>query len=461
MSDGGNRTVFQPSPLGGGGAGGGGTSPFGVPAAPPTPPGHGAPPPPPPAYPPPPPAARPASDDDIPQPPNPPVRRNPMMAEAAPILALASAMRSGRAREPLSQFHAQASRAVAAFDAAVAANYPPEVRQRATYALASTIDDIAQNLPGIGAERTEWARRSLVVLMFRETIGGDRFWQITEEMLNRPAGNDDLIELFHACLAAGFEGRFRVMPDGRQRLGEIMARLYGAMERARSVSERELVPHWRGSPVPLARVGASSHLLLAGAAALALLLLAYIGFRVLLNQSATPAWDALAAITPAEPLRLSRGGTGLPAAPSGQAARLEAFLAPEIAQKLVTVDRDSSTVRVRTTVGQLFRSGSDELEPGRAALFRRIGAAVDKELGPVRVEGHADSDRPSGVTFPDNNALSAARAETVAAIIRGELADGGRVGAEGMGDSVPIASNADAAGKALNRRVEIVLERRD
>ena len=384
-----------------------------------------------------------------------------MVAHAAPILALAAALRSGRVREPLAHFHAQASAAVAAFDRAIADVYPADVRQRATYALCSTIDDIAQNLPGIGAERSEWARRSLVVQMFREAIGGDRFWTNVEDLLARPAGQDALIELVHACLAAGFEGRFRVTPDGPQRLTEIMARLYGALDIARTVSDRELVTQWRGADVPAARVGGWSRVMLAGAVATGLLLLLFIGLRLLLIQSGQPAWAALAAIEPAEPLRLSRGGATLPTPPSRQAVRLETFLAPEIAAHLVAVDRDTATVRVRTTVGELFRSGSDSLEPGRDALFRRIGAAIDTEPGPVRVEGHADSDQPRGLTFPDHNALSAARAKMVTGVIAATLTDPSRLTAEGFGDSQPIASNDTAEGKALNRRVEIVLERHD
>ncbi len=450
-SDSGNRTIFQPSPLQGGGAGAGPAP------VPPTPP-----PAPPPAYP----SAMPAggrmlAGDDVPEPATPLQRRNPMMAQAAPLLALAAAIRSGRAREPLSQFHARASAAVTAFDREITAHYPPEACRRATYALCSTVDDIAQNLPGVGTEASEWARRSLVVQMFRENIGGDRFWQIVDELLANPTGNDDLIELLHGCLAAGFEGRFRVMPDGTRRLDEIMKRLFAALPTARGLSDRELVPHWRGVSAPVAQVGRWSRAAITAAVAAVLLLLLFIGFRLMLMQSGRPAWEALAALNPSEPLHLSRGGGGLPASDSGQAARLETFLAPEIAQGLVTVDRDAGTVRVRTTIGQLFRSGSDTLEPGREALFQRIAAAVDKEPGPVRVEGHADSDQPNGLTFPDNNALSAARATTVAGIVRAGLADPARVTAQGHGDSEPIASNADAAGKALNRRVEIVLQRQD
>lgn len=513
-SDNGNRTVFRPSPLAGmrqGGqgappppaqpvppnpAGGWGTpaaspppsgfppapgfgapaSPFGAP--PPAPGGFGAPPPAPadpfgaPAYQAPPAGFDPQpqygapqgggrlNDDDIPLPALPRDTRSPLVTEAGAVLALAASVRSGRARISMPDFHKNASEAIAAWDRAVASLYPEETRTRGRYALCATIDDIAQNLPGIGQDGAEWARRSLVVQFFRENIGGDRFWQLVDDVLARPGQNAEMIELFAACLAAGFEGRFRVMPDGRSRLQQIMSNLYGALDHPRSQSQVELVTQWQGADAPLARVGLWNRVLLVAAAAAAVLLVLYIILRLLLMSSGTDSWKAVRGITPDEPLRLSRVGTAPPAAAeSAQLSKLRQFLEPEIRQKLVAVEEDASTVRVRTTVGQLFQSGSDQLEPGRAELFERIGRAVEGEPGSVTIEGHSDSDQISSLSFPDNTALSRARAQTVANIISGTITNPGRISVEAFGDSRAIASNDTAEGKALNRRVEIVIPR--
>jgi type VI secretion system protein ImpK len=77
----------------------------------------------------------------------------------------------------------------------------------------------------------------------------------------------------------------------------------------------------------------------------------------------------------------------------------------------------------------------------------------------VRIEGHADSDPVTSLTFPDNVALSRARAEKVAALFRLRLSDPSRVSATGFGATQPIADNSTADGKALNRRVEVVIPR--
>jgi type VI secretion system peptidoglycan-associated protein len=411
------------------------------------------------------PAAAPArrlNDDDIPQPPEGPRPRNPLMTAAAPTLALIASVRAARVQVALPQLHREASAAMTAFDQAIARfGYPEEQRQRARYAVAATIDDVAQNLPGQELDAAEWARRSMVVQVFQENIGGDRFWQLLDDMLARPAEYGDLIELYHACLAAGFEGRYRVMPDGKSRLLGIMTGAYAVLEHARKVSPLEISPHWKGTPAPLQKVGFWAPLALAAGIALAVLLLLYIVLRLILAQTGQPSLQALRDLNPGQPLSLSRAAAPPPVQSGSQTLRLQQFLAPEIAQHLVKVDQDASSVRVRTTVGQLFRSGSDQLEPGRRALFERIAAGVETEPGDVRVEGHADSDRAVSISFPDNLALSKARATAVAAIVREKLSNPGRVSAEGFGDSQPIASNATAEGKALNRRVEIVIPRKE
>ena len=437
----GNRTVFRPSPLQGLNAGKTAETP-------------------PPAQMPPAVPSQPLPDDVV-APAITANTRNRIMAEAGPVLALAASLRSGRIRPPLSQFHRQATDAITRFDKVIGGTVPDETFQRARYALCATVDDIAQTLPGQGTDTAEWARRSMVVTFFRENIGGDRFWQLVDLMLQAPAENRDLIELFHACLAAGFEGRFRVMPDGRRVLQDKSSALFAALEHPRSMSRTELVPHWKGEAAPPAKVGFWSYIALFAAAAFGIMLLIYIVLRLILVSTGHPAWQSVGALMPGDRLRLSREAAAPPAPAGNQASRLKAFLAPEIQQGLVVVTEDASTVRVRTTVGQLFKSGSDQLETGKAGLFQRIGKAVDTEAGPVTVEGHSDSDRISSLSFPDNMALSGARANAVAGIMAGALREPSRITAQAFGDSQPIASNDTAEGKAKNRRVEIVLQRQD
>lgn len=399
------------------------------------------------------------ADDDLPDPPERAQPRNAMIEAAAPLLALVASVRAGRIDIDLPALHRKAAAAAAQFDTALRARgYDEETRRRARYAVFATVDDIAQNLPGRADDGAEWARRSMVVRGFGENIGGDRFWQLLSEMLLRPTEYLELIELYHACLAAGFEGRHR-LGDSGGKLRSILRSAYAVLPHIRSLSEIELVPAWSGTPAARGRIGFWSPLALFGTVVLGLLLLVVIALRLELIQTGQPSMQAMLSVNPAAPLRLSRAAVQATAPASAQAQRVQGFLADEIARELVVVEQDPNSLRVRTTVGTLFRSGSDELAPGRAALFERIATAAERENGSIGIEGHADSDPLSSLTFPDNVSLSSARAERVAAIFRSRLSDPARVSAKGFGATQPIADNATAEGKALNRRVEIVIPR--
>ena len=393
--------------------------------------------------------------DSVPQPPQPRRDRNVLMAHAAPVLAMAAALQSGRWQVSMGEFHRRATEAISAFDAAIQPVYPDAVKQRAKYALCATIDDIAQNLPGVGGGGAEWAQRNMVVIFFRENIAGDRFWEFVDEVLRDPARNRDLIELFHACLAAGFEGRTRAMPDGHNRKGQVMASLIAALEHVRSLSQSEIVSQWRGTPTPRKSHNFWSVIGLAAALAAGVCFLVFLVFFVTLMLTGEDAYNRVAGLFPDEPVALTRQAQPLALPPSGTEARLKTFLAEEIAAGLVVVDGN----RVRTTVGTLFDPAAATLVSGREAIFEKIGKAIELEKGPVTVEGHADSDKISPtIEFADNLALSKARAETVAQIVRAQLSDAGRITVVGLGDTVPLASNATAEGKAQNRRVEFVVE---
>jgi outer membrane protein OmpA-like peptidoglycan-associated protein len=72
----------------------------------------------------------------------------------------------------------------------------------------------------------------------------------------------------------------------------------------------------------------------------------------------------------------------------------------------------------------------------------------------VDVVGHADATGPDDY----NMELSERRAMAVGAVLLSEGVQRERLVASGMGESAPVASNATAAGRAQNRRVEIRLK---
>ncbi|MBP3516669.1 MAG: OmpA family protein [Alphaproteobacteria bacterium] len=82
-------------------------------------------------------------------------------------------------------------------------------------------------------------------------------------------------------------------------------------------------------------------------------------------------------------------------------------------------------------------------------------ALVIKEYNKTMVQVHGYTDNTG--TAATNNALSLRRANAVSNYLRLRGVDGNRIITDGLGSSNPIASNATAAGREQNRRVEIVL----
>lgn len=149
-----------------------------------------------------------------------------------------------------------------------------------------------------------------------------------------------------------------------------------------------------------------------------------------------------------------------PAPRIGQLERIRTALAEEIKAGSVTVDPFGNWVAIR--IGNLitFASGQATALPGFVPVARKIASVTEGEKGPVRIVGHTDDQAVSaGGPFRDNQALSVARADAVAALIRPALSDPKRVAVEGRGSAEPIADNATNEGRARNRRVEILITR--
>ena len=392
--------------------------------------------------------------ESVPAPENPRQDRNPLIAYAAPVLAMISAVQSGRWQPTLQELHNGAKEAITKFEEAIDSIYPESVRQRAKYAVCATVDDVAQNLPGIGWGASQWAQRNMVVTFFKESIGGDRFFVFVKEMLGDANGNRDLIELFHTCLAVGFEGRNRALPDGRGRNQEVMATLYNSLKHVRELSQTEIVSHWKGEDAPREPANFWGLIALcAGVATGICFFIYFILFGLLMNNSNVPS-KSVAALLPDEPLTLTRFAPKLEVPSTNREIRLRVFLKNEIEVGLVTVEGN----RVITGIGALFAPASDQLLEGRRVIFEKIGAAAELESGWITVEGHTDSDPISTYRFPNNIVLSEARAKTVAKIIRSQLSEPNRVRVDGVGDTTPLASNSTANGKARNRRVEVLFD---
>ena len=124
----------------------------------------------------------------------------------------------------------------------------------------------------------------------------------------------------------------------------------------------------------------------------------------------------------------------------------------------ITVHATEQGVVVSLHEAGFFSSASAEVSPIFIPLLKKI--AVTLPSSPLRVEGHTDNVPIHTTQFPSNWELSTARATTIARLlITYSTVPPADLAASGYAEFHPIASNATPAGRAQNRRVDIILLR--
>ncbi|MGH7210837.1 MAG: type VI secretion system protein TssL, long form [Acetobacteraceae bacterium] len=396
----------------------------------------------------------------------PTVGANPLIAAAAPLLAAAIRIGSGRGRNPdPEQLRRGMVEAVREFEKrALATGLDTRSLRAARYALCATIDDLVLSTPW--GSTSAWAAQSLTSIFHNEASGGARFFDILQDMEKDLARHSPVIELMYLCTSLGFEGRYRVMPRGTAALTELRDSLYRTLRQRRGDFERELSPRWKGLETGYRPLSQRVSIWMLAAGTLAIACLIYLVFNFTLATASDVTFNELAALPPHGAVTVPRAVVVAPpppptpqmvAAADPAAPKFDVFLAPEIKEGLVKVFADPQSVTVRLINRNMFASGSAVLSTSYLPLLQRIGSALQTTKGEVLVNGYTDNQPIHTVQFPSNWQLSQARADAVAKVIESKLSDPKRVRAVGKGDTDPIANNATPQGREQNRRTEVVL----
>ena len=386
---------------------------------------------------------------------------NRLNACASPLFSLVSRIRNRAQHMDPDKLRQSVVSEVRAFEnSALQAGIPAQTVKVARYALCATLDDVVLNTPWGG--QSSWGMQSMVGTFHRETVGGDRFYDLLARLEKEPANNIDLLEFIYMCLSLGFEGRLRVEQGGADKHLQIRLGLARLIRAQRGPVERDLSPHWEGLTKPYRALSAWRPVWIALGVTGLLLVFEFGSLSYVLSNRTENVIGQLSVIDAGPVAELQRRAPPPPPPPPQpeQVAQIEKvtdFLQPEIEEGLVKVFEKGNTLTIRLTGSGMFGSGSDTLQKKFMTPIERVAIALNDLPGPVIIAGHSDNVPIRSSRFPSNMHLSLARAKSVMKRMAEQLDDPARMSAEGRADSEPIADNSTREGRATNRRIEVLL----
>ena len=179
------------------------------------------------------------------------------------------------------------------------------------------------------------------------------------------------------------------------------------------------------------------------------------------QQTSSPPTTAQPTSSPTTPLSTSQPTTAPP--DSSQLALLERIIESSLAARGLLQDVIINLSPTQLSVELLadkvfFATNSNSLSKVGKEIVDTVGTTVAPYSNDISVRGYADNVPVTGGPWYSNFMLSSARATSV--VLRLARADGvaeNRLVVEGFGSTHPVASNSTPAGRAQNRRVDIVI----
>lgn len=144
----------------------------------------------------------------------------------------------------------------------------------------------------------------------------------------------------------------------------------------------------------------------------------------------------------------------------GIKSKLDKFAADNgIQAKLVSsIEERGLVISIQDTL--LFESGSADVTPRAREILDKVITVLAPTPNYIKIEGHTDNLPINTARFPSNWELSVLRATNVLQIMAGpNKISYDRLSATGYGEYRPVASNDSEAGRAQNRRVDLVILR--
>ena len=146
-----------------------------------------------------------------------------------------------------------------------------------------------------------------------------------------------------------------------------------------------------------------------------------------------------------------------------QQQAIEGALQAEIIGDQVEIEQLKDGIRVKMSSALLYGEGAVELAPKGVAALNKVAPQFAADTYEIDVVGNTDDlpiERAFAERYPTNWELAGERAVVVVRHLQSRGVDPGRMRAISAGQYHPVASNGTAAGRAENRRTELLLRPR-
>ncbi|MCL9764473.1 type VI secretion system protein TssL, long form [Neisseria subflava] len=374
---------------------------------------------------------------------------NPLIEAAKPVFILANSMQQTTSQLSTDSLINKFSLLINNFEENAEKNGAKyDAIQAAKYCLCTFVDELAVRA---GWADETWSKNSLLVSFYDETWGGERFFEIIQNLKQDSDKNINLLEFIYLCLQFGYKGKYQVLNNGELEIDKIKRDLLALIHSKRPDQTVNLFKH---NPIITNNIQRKRRL------AIPLWVVGVLGAVALGIGYFTMQWSLGDKFNTAS---IKVNSLKLPSAITKQqdaqnTVRLRPLLENEIARKLVSVEdfQDRSTI---TILGDgLFESGSAQIQDQYYPVLAAVSQALDSVEGQIIVTGYTDNQPIQSLNFPSNWHLSQARADAVKEILLNYVKNGGtRIRSEGRGSTDPVAPNDTLENRAKNRRVEITL----
>ena len=171
----------------------------------------------------------------------------------------------------------------------------PEIVLAARYILCSLLDEAIMNTPW--GSSGQWSQHTLLSGFHNETAGGEKFFLLLDRMRETPADNIEILELMYLCLSIGFEGKYRVVHNGKEQIEIIREDLFSLIRNFRGEFERDLSFGWHGQNSGGATLTEYVPVWVVASVFSLIMFISYLGFHLLLSESSTDVMNRIDAVS--------------------------------------------------------------------------------------------------------------------------------------------------------------------